>query len=135
MVACYVLVLWLIHSHNQTIQSHPNFTNTHTLPCSSHPMVGLWIWCHFQNYQILDSCPCKAGLRPSPNAPTKKGSKFYEIIYVCVCVYVCLYICVCVCVCVYNGCLHFLLSLVVLRITKICYRITNWHVTYHKEEI
>ena len=99
-VTCCVPILWSVRSHNQTIQSHPNFTNTHTLPCSSHPMVGLWICCHFQNCQILDSCPCKAGLRPSPNAPTKKGSKFYKIIYVCVCVYVCLYIYVCVCVCV-----------------------------------
>ena len=142
-VKCRVPILWSIRCHNQTIQSHPNFTNTHSLPCSSHPMVGLWIWCHFQNYQILDPCPCRASLRPPPQkaqnfnpkkkalSPVIKGAKFYKIIYVCV--YVCMYICVGVCVYICNGCLPFLLLLVILRITQIYYRITNWHVTYHKK--
>ena len=65
-------VLWSVYSHNQTIQSHPNFTNTHSLLCSSLPMVELWIWCYFQNCQILDPCPCKTGLRPPP----QKAQKF-----------------------------------------------------------
>ena len=65
-VICRVPIFWSVHSHNQTIQSHPNFTNTHSLPCSSHPMVVLWIWCHFQNCQIVDPCPYRAGLRPPP---------------------------------------------------------------------
>ena len=94
-VKCCVPVLWSVYFHNQTIQSHPNFTNTHSLPCSSHPMVGLWIWCHFQNCQILDPCP----LQGWPKALTTKGSTLYPIIkgstfHKIICMYVYIYVCI-----------------------------------------
>ena len=45
-----------------------------------------------------------------------------------------MYICVGVHVYIYNGCLPFLLLLVILRIKQIYYRITNRHVTYHTKK-